>query len=580
MKATKIDPILVSVLTYRFSSICEEMGNTMLRTARSTIMSEARDFVTAIFDYKTRLIAQKDYLPALAGASPYTLRWLAKHFEGRIDEGDIFILNDPYLAANNHTPDVFFAKPVFYNHELVFWTTAKAHQADLGGLAVVGCNPWAYDIWCEGLRIPALKLWEKGVFNQQIWDLIIANTRVPFLLEGDLMSEVGACKVGERYLLELCEKHGIETLNDIIDDIIASSEREVRDKIRQMPKGTFYAESKFDNDAGDRSQPFTVRLKLMVEDDSITIDWTGTDPQAVGFINSTMANTISCSLQGVWTVLGIKRITEGSWAPFKVIVPEGTVLNPRPGAAHSQNTTLGADVMVDAVWKALSNVIPDMIYSGWSKFWSPYFQGFDPRTGRPFAMIPMDAHPGGAATKGVDGWESCGPMCCMAGMRFFDPEMESLVYPWRVLESELWPESAGGGQWRGGYGGVYSLRCETPVMVACISGQGCLPETVAQGLFGGKPGGMSQSWTLKTDGRKIYYEPNRMCDIKPGDIYYAYKGGGGGFGDPHLRPAELVHEEVLDELMSIETAREVYGVAIDPVTLELNREETNKLRGK
>lgn len=238
-----IDPILVSVIDNRFSSICSEIGQTMLRTSRSPIFSEARDFVSAIFDRQCRLIAQKDYIPVLSGAAPFALKAIAKHFEGQIYPGDIYVLNDPY-RGNNHPPDVTVVKPVFHNDQLVFWTMAKGHHADVGGGGVVGYNPQATDAWTDAIRIPPVKLYERGVKQQDVWDLILINVHIPFLVEGDLNCQIGACTVGERSLIALTEKYGIDTLDIAIDEIFQAYENKMRAEIQKIPNGTYYAEGK------------------------------------------------------------------------------------------------------------------------------------------------------------------------------------------------------------------------------------------------------------------------------------------------------------------------------------------------
>jgi N-methylhydantoinase B len=196
------DQIKVSVIGNRLDAISREIGQTMLRTSRSPIFSEARDFVTAIFDAQTRLVAQTAYIPVLMGALPYALRSIAKTFEGDVDDGDIFILNDPY-RGNNHPPDITIAKPVFHGGKIAFWAVSKGHHADVGGGGVAGYNPGAKVIWEEGIRIPPAKLYIAGKANKALWDTILLNVHLPFLVEGDLQCQVGAVTIGERSLKTL-----------------------------------------------------------------------------------------------------------------------------------------------------------------------------------------------------------------------------------------------------------------------------------------------------------------------------------------------------------------------------------------
>ena len=190
-KSNRLDRIKVSVISNRLDAISKEIGQTMLRTSRSPIFSEARDFVTAVFDAKLRLVAQTAYIPVLMGALPYAIKSIAKTFEGDIDEGDIFILNDPF-RGNNHPPDITIAKPVFDGKEIAFWAVSKGHHADVGGGGVAGYNPGAKSVWEECIRIPPAKLYAKGQPNKGLWDTILLNVFLSFLVEGDLQCQVGA----------------------------------------------------------------------------------------------------------------------------------------------------------------------------------------------------------------------------------------------------------------------------------------------------------------------------------------------------------------------------------------------------
>ena len=223
MSAERIDPIVVSVICNRLDSITKEMGKTMLRTSRSPIFSEARDFVTAIFDRELRLVAQTAYIPVLVAASPWAVRSIAETFAGAIYDGDVFILNDPY-RGNNHPPDVTIARPVFDAGEIAFCAVTKGHQADIGGGGAAGYNPAARSVWDEGVRIPPIKLYERGIANQGVWQMILSNVRLEFLVEGDIQCLVGATTVGERNLKSLLEKYDIALMSRAIDDILDASE--------------------------------------------------------------------------------------------------------------------------------------------------------------------------------------------------------------------------------------------------------------------------------------------------------------------------------------------------------------------
>ncbi len=578
-KVKKLDPILLSVISTRFDTICSEMARTMLRTARSAVFFAAHDFLTAIYDGRTRLVAQQDYVPALAASIPPAMRAIVNQWEGKIYEGDIFVLGDPWLAGNNHSPDWVFAKPVFCKGELVFWTVTKGHQVEIGGAGAMGFNPMATDTWMEGFRLPIVKLWERGEYQKQIWDIILANSRLPSILEGDMHCQVGACRIGERALLTLCDKYGTEFLNRVADELIANSENEVRDKIRAMPNGTWYAEEIIARD-GISDRMFTARLKMTVNDESITLDWSNSDPQSEGCINSTLTNTLSTSFLGIAAVLGISRIREGTRRPIEVIAPEGLIVNSRPGAANVPCTTVFIEVILNCIWKALAEVVPDLTYAGWCRISSTFSLHFDPRKNNMTTSIQFNGKGGGAATDGVDGWD-CTGSGSLGALSFTDPEIEEVTTPVRVIScGHLVKDSAGAGQWRGGYGSKYARQILSPRSTVAYIGSGNIPVTAPPGILGGKPGGLACLSIIKPDGREIPQKINTFLPVEYGDIIVSVPYGGGGFGNPFLRPVAKIVEEVLDDILSIEKARNDYGVVIDPTTLEVNWKETNKLRSK
>src|ERR1051326_4221864 len=202
------DPISVAVISNRLTAITREMGQIMLLTSRSPIFSESRDFVTAVFDARGRLIAQTSYIPVLLGAIPFALEAIRNRFPvEELQPGDVIVANDPYLG-NSHLPDVTIARPVFHGGALAFWAVAKGHQADLGGAGVAGYNPQAKTVWEEGLRLPPMKLYNKGEYQRDLWDFILLNVKSRHLVEGDLHCQIGATARGEEALLELMDRSG------------------------------------------------------------------------------------------------------------------------------------------------------------------------------------------------------------------------------------------------------------------------------------------------------------------------------------------------------------------------------------
>ncbi len=579
LQTEAVDRILVSVIGNRLDAISKEIGQTMLRTSRSPIFSEARDFVTAIFDNQQRLVAQTAYIPVIMGALPYAMRSIAAAFGDDIGEGDVFILNDPY-RGNNHPPDITVLKPVFAGGELLFWSVSKGHHADVGGGGVAGYNPAARSVWEECVRIPPAKLYVRGERNRALWETILINVHLPFLVEGDLHCQVGACNIGERSLRKLIDKYGRDTLEAAIEQIFDASEAQMRAAIREVPNGEYRAERLIDHDGIQKDRMIAVRVALRVEDDSITFDYSQSDPQAEGYINSTIANTTSSSFLALFTSIGSEvRFNEGALRALEVIAPVGTITNSQEPAPVTGNTISAAQAIIEAVWLALAQAVPERVDAAWARWCAPATMGLNPRTGRPFGDIHFMCKGGSGAAYGLDGWDHLGTVVCAGGLRAPDPELHELVDPYTVLQYEYWPDSAGAGEWRGGMGTIYRWRVDAPGIAAANFGGGNREATAPFGLAGGHAAPPHRLHLRKASGEVVDVDTESFYNLDQNDVYEIYESGGGGYGDPKRRAVERVRGDVRDGLVSVQQARELYGVAIDPATLEVDPAATASLRG-
>ncbi len=572
-----IDPIKVAVIDNRLDAISKEIGLTMLRTSRSPIFSEARDFVTGIFDKDLRLVAQTAYIPVLMGALPYAVRSIAEAYAGDIEEGDIFILNDPY-RGNNHPPDITIAKPVFHEGEIEFWSVCKGHHADVGGGGVAGYNPGARSIWEECIRIPPAKLYMAGKINKSLLDTILSNVHLPFLVEGDLNCQVGAVTIGERNLKALVEKYGPETLDAAIAQIFDASEKQMRTAIREVPNGRYSAERLVDHDGINKDKMIGVRVTLEISDEALTFDFSASDRQADGYINSTMPNTASSAYLALFTSIGSDiRFNEGALRALEIIAPAGSVVNAAEPAPVTGCTIASAQAIIEAVWLALAQAVPEKVDACWARWCAPASMGFNPRTGRPFGDIHFMCKGGGGASHGLDGWDHLGTVVCAGTLRAPDPELHELVNPYTVLQYEYWPDSAGAGQWRGGMGTIYRWRVDTDDIAVANFGGGNRPETAPFGLAGGH-GAPPHQLYLHQNGKTVSVDAESFYHYGTGDVFEIFESGGGGYGDPRKRDIDKVRDDVQNGLVSIEQARNNYAVVIDPATHAVDTEATNKLR--
>ncbi len=577
MSAT-VDRIQVSVIGNRLDAISKEIGQTMLRTSRSPIFSEARDFVTAIFDSRLQLVAQTAYIPVIMGALTYAIRSIAETFDGDIDPGDVFILNDPY-RGNNHPPDINIVKPVFHEGEVAFWAVSKGHHADVGGSGVAGYNPGATSVWDECIRIPPAKLYIAGKSNRALWDTILLNVHLPFIVEGDLHCQVGACTIGERSLHSLLEKYDRAVLEDAIDQIFDASEKQMRAAIECVPDGEYRAERLIDHDGINKDRMIAVRLNLKVEGSEITFDFTGSDEQAAGYVNSTVPNTASSCYLALFISIGEGvRFNQGALRALHVIAPAGTVVNSREPAPVSGCTIASAQAIIEAAWLALAQAVPQSVDAGWSRWCAPATMGFNPRTGYPFGDIHFMSKGGGGASYGLDGWDHLGTVICAGGLRAPDPELHELVDPYTVLQYEFWPDSAGAGKWRGGMGTIYRWRVDADNIMAANFGGGIHEATAPFGLEGGEPAPPHELFIRKSDGETVNVDTESFYDLNQGDLYEIYQSGGGGYGSPMQRPAANVRRDVIDGLVSVAAAKSKYGVVIDADSQQVDEAETAALR--
>ncbi len=583
MSSLKEDPISVAVISNRLTTITKEMGQIMLLTSRSPIFSESRDFVTAIFDSQGRLVAQTSYIPVLLGAIPFALAAIRNRFKSEeLHDGDVIVGNDPY-QGNSHLPDVTIARPVFYEGQLVFWAVAKGHQADLGGGGVAGYNPQAKNVWEEGLRLPPIKLYSKGEYQKDLWDFILLNVKSPHLVEGDLHCQIGATARGEEALIELLHRHGRSAVDGAIDSYLDATERAMASAIKKIPDGSYAGESRVDNDGIDMEQAPCIRVTVHVEEEKLTFDFHGSDPQTHGFVNSPFANTASVCFQALFACIGTSvAINYGSLKLIRIVAPEGSITHCLAPAPTTASTLVTCAAIAEAIWIALAEAIPGQVQAGWGRRCAPMSAGRNPRTARPFVCTHHNCKGGSGATEGYDGWNHTGPISNMGGSRATDPEIFELAYPYRLFQYELAADTAGAGKWRGGTGAVLRWLVETPEIQCVTVGSGMLEETRAFGLFGGKPGSIPVMRVTNAQGETRELGVNRFYEISKGDVFELISQGGGGFGDPFERDPEEVLSDVVNGLVSIEKALEEYGVALKTrnENIVIDLDETVKHRSR
>jgi len=554
------------------------MGLTLLRTTRSPILNEARDFVTGLYDARGRMLEQTEYIPVLAFALQPVCQYIVEYFGEEIYPGDVILHNDVFTRGNQ-LADVAVFKPIFYKGRLIAWAACKGHQADVGGAVQGGYNPQAREVWQEGLRIPPVKVYEKGQFKKDVWNLIFSNIRYS-IVEEDIRAEMGGCVVGERGILSLLDRYGKDVFESHIEYLFNSTEKMMRKEIEVIPDGTYQAESYVFYDGFHEGSKFKISLKIKIKGSDIYFDYTGTDPQTEGFVNAPYAASLSAiTLTFLMLVNPDMPHNDGTTRPIHIHIPEGTFLNVKfPGASTFGNSITGPHA--DAILRALSKALPERVTAGWNRMLAFAISGKDPRKNAPYVDILFNALKGGSgATYGVDGYDHIGLINCAGGILAQDPEMFELTTPHLLLKHEYVTNSAGAGQWRGGLGVETIFKIYGEEVTGVTFGDGVDEEARAFGLFGGKEGALNKLELIYPGGH-IHSPTTKdvIRGIPKGAIFHEIAGGGGGYGDPLKRPSEKVLKDVRNEFVSIEKAKEDYGVIINPHTLVVDEEETRKLR--
>ena len=530
------DSVTLSVVGNRLESIAIEMMDVMLRTALSQILNASRDFSTAILDGQCRLVAQGEGIPVHVSALPVAGRAVLDYFGDGIAPGDVFLLNDPYFGGS-HLPDLTVIRPVFVDGTLAFMTVNRAHHTDVGGGTHGGYNPSASEIFHEGLRIPPLRIHDRDVPRDDLLQMMAANVRYPKNFLGDLNAQIGSVLTAERRIRELADHYGADRLARIVDGILDATEAQVRSFISDWPDGVYHGESLVDDDGFD-SKLIPIRAKVTIADDTLTIDLSESAPQVTGFINSAYANTRSLAHAAIMYVAPYDvPKNDGSMGPLKVIAPSGLIVNADSPAPVCMSTNHCAEEIVEAIFKALAQAVPEAVNAGFSRRLRYAITGIDPRTGESFLWHFFMARGGGGASLGHDGWSCVGEVNVAGGIRANSVEVTEERFPLFVVNHELRPGSAGSGQWRGGLGAVCEIIYEGEGDARLnTAGDGAIVPPF--GVIGGEPG-LPHRYSIVSNGVETVLPTKKTgVIVKPGDRIVALSSGGGGYGDPALRSPE------------------------------------------
>jgi len=572
------DPILTSVIASRLKAIGERMGLVVERSARSPLLVEGRDFSLGIYDADGVLLEQTEYIPVLGYATAPAMRVIARTFAATVQEGDVVLHNDPFTGGNQLS-DWKAAKPVFHEGEHFGWVVIAAHQADVGGTVPGSYNPNATDLWQEGLRITPLKLYEGGRRRDDVWDFVFGNVRLDVVAE-DVSAMIGSCTVGERELKALLARYGTETVRAATASLLDAAEAAARAVIARIEDGVYRAEWYVHDDGIDHDLEATIRVEITIDGTRARFDFGATDNQVAGYVNAPLAVTIS-SVMIAFFMIADEELphNDGVMRCIEVVAPEGSLVNPRFPAPTGFGNHL-SDQIAAVIMLALAPAVPTQVTACWNHLLATIVSGWSSRANAPYVDILINAcKGGGGGTHGADGYDHIGLITSGGAIAAQDPEIFEIVNPHFLHRFEYLADSAGPGRWRGGLGVETVFAFEDAGVQASVFGDGGTPETAAFGILGGGSGCANEVELRYPDGST--YRPHLkdlVSDIPAGTVYRQVAGGGGGYGDPHLRSIERVAAEARNGVISVESARRDYGVVIDPETWTVDEVATAELR--
>jgi N-methylhydantoinase B len=569
---TAIDPITFAVVKSGMDAIVDEVAYTVIRTARSEIVKDVMDYSAAICDRQGRMVAQAKTIALHLGAIPEAMASMLAQYGDDLHPGDAVIVNDPYQGGM-HLPDIFMFVPFFHEGVLEGFCVVICHHTDVGG-RVPGSNASdSTEIFQEGLRIPVVKLYERGQVNEMLERLIGLNVRVPDRVLGDLRAQYAASQVGVRELGKLFARYGAPTVRTYLDELLDYAERLARAEIRGWPKGTFRFTDHIDDD-GLSPEPIPIQVAITVHEDRVTVDYEGSSPQVKAAINSTLSYTKSCTYLSVRCAMkGDIPNNAGVFRCIEVRVPEGCVLNPRPPAAVAARALTGYRVF-DAMLGALAQIVPDHVpAAGEGGNTVVCLSGTRPDRS-PFIIVDMICGAWGARPH-ADGIEAI----TNASQNLSNTPVETLEaqHPVRVEAYELIEDSCGAGRWRGGLGIRRSYRVLADE--AFLQLRADRMKFRPYGLAGGEPASPARNLLQTRAGRKEL--PSKIASwLVKDDLVTHEQPGGGGYGDPLAREPERVAADVWNGKITAAYAARHHAVVVDPRTGVVDAPATENLRSR
>jgi len=582
--AKEIDPITARVIAGALDSIALEVGHKLTRMSYSSIIRESEDFGAALLDVKGRQICECALsTPLQLGPIPGYMQGVFRLFKergDRFEEGDVIIHNSPYHGAS-HGPDVGFCVPIFARGELVGFSFTTAHHLDIGSMSPGSCGIVdAVDAYAEGLQFKALKCYERGRKNDAVWRMMRDNIRASDMVVGDMEAQVAACQIGAQRYVELLEQYGRETVDAATEELMNYSERMMRQQIEALPDGQYSAEGHIDGFADDpdpSKRDQLIKVTVTVDGGTMTVDLTGTAPQVADrAINMPFVGTVDIAIYVTLRSILLDQATHeyvpqnsGLVRPIRIVAERGSLANPTFPSATIARFCAG-NIVADTLMRALAPICPDRVAAGMANMKVIAYSGVVDQMYWVYMDITEGAYGGRFGKDGVDAVD-----VLYANTRNNPIEDIEAHYPLRISRYELRTDKSGAGKWRGGNGSIRDMQFQGRAHMS-LEGDG--HRHAPRGAFGGYDG-TTGDVVLISDGNELHL-PSKFQSrwAEAGDIIRTVSPCGGGYGDPLERDPQKVLDDVLDEIIGVESARTLYGVVVDPESKTINHAATQELR--
>lgn len=570
-----LDPVTFEVLKNSFTTIVDEMAEQILRTCHSFVIW-ARDFSNCICDAEGNTIMQGSQDIAVhVGTLHFTAKAVLEAFEGDIHPGDVFAINDPY-AGGTHFNDVRIIRPVFVGDEMISLAQSNGHWADVGGTVPGSFDISAKNHFGEGLRIPAVRIWDEGEYRQDVVNLITSNTRAPGDVEGDLLAQAEATKVAEREILRLVEKYGKETVKTAFSEVQDYVERLTRNKVSELPDGTWETEDYIDQDSSAEEGLIPVRVKMTIDGDQVHYDLSGSHPVIGNFLNAGMGTAFSGIVAGTKTFFPEVPLNSGFYRVIDTHLPENTVVNAPWPTAVTGFCSGAYEKIMNALFELWSEVMPERALAGCFNLEYLLIGGWDKRTeDSPFFMWYDWMVGGWGARNGRDGSNATSPVFGV-GLAVQPFEGQERLTPVVTSKHRIVADSGGPGRYRGGCGvekgGTLTEIDETVMSYCCDRAR-----SITWGIEGGLPSCPHGVWLNRnTEDERFLGAVFSGVSVKEGDAFVRPSAGGGGYGDPLLRDPQSVKEDVEDDYVTPEGAKRDYGVVVREIDADLAEWEVDE----